>query len=59
VNIEEQKQKVLTTCCSVIVQASTMPGVDVASYAGNYLKKYYNDLVDEEHTASDVSGKKK
>jgi hypothetical protein len=59
VNIEENNQKVLTARWSVIVQASTRPGVDAASYAGNYLKKYYKDLVDEEHTAPDASGKKK
>jgi hypothetical protein len=39
--------------------AVTMPGVDAASYASNYLKKYYNDLVDDEPTAPDDSGKKK
>jgi hypothetical protein len=58
VNIEEQKQKVSTARWSVAV-ASTMPGVDAASYASNYLKKYYNDLVDDEPTAPDDSGKKK
>jgi hypothetical protein len=59
VNIEEQKQKVLTSRWSVTVQASTIPGVDAASYAGNYLKKYYKDLVDAEPTAPDARGKKK
>jgi hypothetical protein len=59
VNIEEQKQKVSTARWSVIFQASTIPGVDAASYAGNYLKKYYKDLVDEEPTAPDSRGKKK
>jgi hypothetical protein len=59
VNIEEQKQKVFNARWSVIVQASTMPGVDTASYAGNYLKKYYKELVDEEPTAPDARGKKK
>jgi hypothetical protein len=59
VNIEEQKKKVITARWSVIVQASTIPGVDAASYAGNYLKKYYKDLVDEEPTAPDARGKKK
>jgi hypothetical protein len=59
VNIEEQKQNVLIARWSVIVQASTIPGVDAASYAGNYLKKYYKDLVEEEPTATDARGKKK
>jgi hypothetical protein len=59
VNIEEQKQKVLTARWSVIVQASTIPGVDAASYAGNYLKKYYKDLLDEVPTAPEARGKKK
>jgi hypothetical protein len=59
VNIEEQKQKVLTARWSVIVQASTIPGVDAASYARIYLKKYYKDLVDEEPTVPDARGKKK
>jgi hypothetical protein len=36
-----------------------IPRVYAASYAGNYLKKYYNYLVDEEPTATDASGKKK
>jgi hypothetical protein len=36
-----------------------MPGVDAASYADNYLKKHYKDLVDEEPTAPDTSSKKK
>jgi hypothetical protein len=59
VNIEEHKQKVITARLNVIIQASTIPGVDAASYAGNYLKKYYKDLVDEEPTAPDARGKKK
>jgi hypothetical protein len=59
VNIEEHKHNVLTARWSVIFQASTIPGVDAASYDGNYLKKYYKDLVDEEPTAPDASGKKK
>jgi hypothetical protein len=59
VNIEEHTQKVLTVRWSVIVQASTIPGVDAASYAGSYLKKYYKDLVDEEPRAPDARGKKK
>jgi hypothetical protein len=50
---------VLTARCSVIIQASTIPGVDAASYARNYLKKYYNNLVDEEPKAPDARGKKK
>jgi hypothetical protein len=50
---------VLTARWSVIVQASTIPGVDAASYAGNYLKKYYEYLVDEEPTAPDARVKKK
>jgi hypothetical protein len=50
---------VLTARWSVIVQASTIPGVDAASYAGTYLKKYYKDLADEEPTAPDARGKKK
>jgi hypothetical protein len=41
VNIEEQKQKVLTSQWSVIVQALMIPGVDAASYVGNYLNTYY------------------
>jgi hypothetical protein len=41
VNIEEQKQKVLTAQWSVIVQALIIPGVDAASYAGSYLNTYY------------------
>jgi hypothetical protein len=36
-----------------------MPGVDAAYYVGNYLKKHYKYLVDEEPTVSDISGKKK
>jgi hypothetical protein len=36
-----------------------MPRVDAISYAGNYLKKYYTDLVDEEPAAPDASVKKK
>jgi hypothetical protein len=59
VNIEEPKQNVITARWSVIVQASAIPGVGAASYARNYLKKYYNDLVDEEPTAPDANGKKK
>jgi hypothetical protein len=59
VNIEEQKQNLLTVRWSVIVQASMMPRVDAASCASNNLNKYYMDLVDEEPRASDFSGKKK